>query len=484
MFKSYSDELTNTVENYVEEGINSAQPTVEKYTFLSTCLVSVLGSLASIFMYTRYFRNKDAQKASFPGQKKSDEQYTKQNQEKVESIWIDILRDNYDYFNVDNQDKIREAFVVVVGVGGVGSHTINCLVRNGIKKLRIIDFDLISTSSLNRMCFSFEEDVGEAKVDVVKKYLLKLNPVIDVETFKIKLDDDNMDELLKDKPDYLIDCIDDQDTKTTQLQYCYNNKIKVISSGGAGMKADPTKIKVNDISCTSYDDLTKTIRHRLHANKIYNGIPFIYSDELTKRKLLELQDHQKENVDQFRPLDRMRVRIVPVLGTMPSLFGCSLAAYVQEDIGQNKKFDQNAVNDMAKFNVYMKIQDKLMGYVTKKNLQHKINFDIEDVYFVCRDICNWKSVISGKESNSLELFVWDLDKDISGKNLILVTREESKSYNEKRDKLLREGNDQWAWCKNLQDNKLYEKLELHIKESKKRYERAFPIFTNLSKNKI
>jgi tRNA A37 threonylcarbamoyladenosine dehydratase len=102
-----------------------------------------------------------------------------------------------------------------------------------------------------RHAFALRKDAGFSKVEVIKEYLLKINPNIEVEICETLLQKSNIPELLEGSPDFIVDCIDNIVTKTDLLEYCYKNKLRVICSGGAGMKADPTKIQIRDISQTS-----------------------------------------------------------------------------------------------------------------------------------------------------------------------------------------------------------------------------------------
>ena len=118
-------------------------------------------------------------------------------------------------------------------------------------KIRVIDFDNVTLSSINRHAFALRRDVGKTKVAVLKEYLLQINPELDLDLRQTFLCKDNMDELLSGNPDMVIDCIDDITTKVDLNFYCYHKKIQFIMSGGSGMKADPTKIQFRDISETS-----------------------------------------------------------------------------------------------------------------------------------------------------------------------------------------------------------------------------------------
>lgn len=123
--------------------------------------------------------------------------------------------------------------------------------RSGVGKIRVIDFDNVTVSSINRHAFALRKDVGKTKVGCLKEYLLQINPQLDLDLRQVFINKENVAELLSGKPDMVIDCIDDIATKCDLLAYCSNNKLAVISSGGAGMKADPTKLQLRDISETN-----------------------------------------------------------------------------------------------------------------------------------------------------------------------------------------------------------------------------------------
>src|SRR5689334_13574582 len=105
------------------------------------------------------------------------------------------------------------------------------LVRSGVGKIRVVDYDIVTLSSLNRHAFALRSDVGKLKVRVVKEYVNKINPNIIVET----IDDAFIWQyaeryILEGKPDYVVDCIDDLEAKCELLKFCFDNKLPVISS--------------------------------------------------------------------------------------------------------------------------------------------------------------------------------------------------------------------------------------------------------------
>lgn len=326
-----------------------------------------------------------------------------------------------------NYEKIKDSFIIVVGVGGVGSHVVSSLARAGVSKIRIIDFDLVSVSSLNRHAFSFREDVGTSKVASTKKYLKEINPSIEVEIIEEFLNKDNVADLLSGNPDFVADCIDDLDTKISLLSYCKKHNIRVVSSGGAGMKADPTKIQMRDISNCSYDSLTKRMREELRKEGIESGIPVLFSIEKCERELLPLMDFQEEDPDNYRQLPNMRLRIVPVLGTMPSTFGVIIADFILGKIGGERGALFVGKNDDAGRNFYVKMMEKLRNITKKIKVQG--DFDLEDLYFSGREVWNLRDAVDGKKKNHLFLAIWDRTKPLTGYNLVLVNQTDANRLN-------------------------------------------------------
>lgn len=257
------------------------------------------------------------------------------DQEKMENLMKEQLTRNYQFFGEEKQTKIRNSFVVVVGCGGVGSHAINAIVRSGVGKIRVVDFDMVTLSSLNRHAFGLRKDVGKSKVAVLEEYLKAINPQLEIEAIQELYSSKTADIVLAGNPDMVIDCIDDIDTKVNLIYQCVERKLPVVMSGGAGAKCDPTKLQIRDLSETDCkeryypdDPLCKAVRTKLKDFGIRKGVPVLFSNEITSRKLLDLNEDQETKPEEYRALDNMRVRIIPVLGTQPSIFGMALAAYV------------------------------------------------------------------------------------------------------------------------------------------------------------
>lgn len=185
-------------------------------------------------------------------------------------------------------------------------------------------------------------DVGLPKVQCLQRRLQAIAPWVKFDMRLEKFDGDSAETLLapwaeKDghghKPDYVVDAIDNIDTKVALLKYCHDHQIPVISAMGAGCKSDPTRIIIGDISTSTDDPLSRATRRRLKLQGVTHGIPAVYSTERTgdgKAQLLPLSDEEfkKGSVGDLGPLPDFRVRILPVLGTMPAIFGLTVANHV------------------------------------------------------------------------------------------------------------------------------------------------------------
>ncbi|CAD6902561.1 unnamed protein product [Tilletia controversa] len=162
---------------------------------------------------------------------------------------------------------IRNAYIIVVGLGGVGSHAALALLRSGISHLRLIDFDQVSLSSLNRHACATLADVGRAKVTVCQEKFAAIAPWATVDVCNELFSGTDAPRLLTSprRPDFIIDAIDNIDTKVDLLHFAYTNDIRIITASGAGAKSDPSRIQIADLSATSEDPLARAVRRRLRA---------------------------------------------------------------------------------------------------------------------------------------------------------------------------------------------------------------------------
>ncbi len=175
-------------------------------------------------------------------------------------------------------NKLENSNIAIIGIGGVGSFCTEALARLGIKNITLIDKDVVDITNINRQLIADTTTVGKLKVDVMKERILKINPNANVTTFPVFLDENNIPSLISKNYDYVIDCIDNVNSKVALIEYCYKENIEIISALGTGNKLDPTKFEVTDISKTSVCPLARIIRKKLKSKNIEH-LTVVYSRE-------------------------------------------------------------------------------------------------------------------------------------------------------------------------------------------------------------
>ncbi|KAI7899434.1 uncharacterized protein BX663DRAFT_521735 [Cokeromyces recurvatus] len=345
-----------------------------------------------------------------------------------EELIQEQLSKNTAFLGEEGTHKLRESFVIVVGAGGVGSWAALMLLRSGVKRIRIIDFDQVTLSSLNRHAVATLEDVGTPKVRCIKKHFKQIAPFVEVEDCVDLLNADNVDELLGGNPNYVIDAIDNINTKIDLIKYCYDKKLPIISSMGAGAKADPSRIQIADISETFEDPLARAVRQRLKKLGIVKGVQVAYSTEKPHHvKLLPLEEEKVEDREEFAALPDFRARILPVLGTLPSMFGMSIASYIILRLSEYPDFDPLPVK--LREGLYVRVHRELLSRESKKYKQKVCTLDAKDVAYIFEEMWHGKSVISGP-NDKLALTRWDRSKPIDYFNTVCMTRLEANTHDE------------------------------------------------------
>lgn len=164
--------------------------------------------------------------------------------------------------------KLRQAHICVIGIGGVGSWAVEALARTGIGKITMIDMDDICVTNINRQIHAMTGTIAELKTEAMKERIEKINPECVVEIIDDFITPDNIPDYLNRGYDYVIDAIDSVKTKAALIAYCKRNKIKLITTGGAGGQTDPSQIQIADLSKTIQDPLASKVRSLLR--KEYN----------------------------------------------------------------------------------------------------------------------------------------------------------------------------------------------------------------------
>ena len=227
----------------------------------------------------------------------------------------------------DGIEKLRNSRVIVFGVGGVGSYTVEALARSGVGHITMVDFDEISESNINRQLHSLRSTIGKSKIDVMKDRILDINPDCKVELVR-RLVYDDVDEVLgNNKYDFVVDAIDVIGSKINLIEYCVKNEINIISSMGFGNKMHPEMIEIAKIKNTSFCPMARTIRSILKKKGITN-VPVAFSKEIpvqpNKSELFK-----EELPTEFRENNKIPRKTTPGSNSfVPGAAGLVLASYV------------------------------------------------------------------------------------------------------------------------------------------------------------
>ncbi len=220
--------------------------------------------------------------------------------------------------------RLKSSFVVVAGLGAVGSYAVEALARAGIGRLCLIDSDTVSVSNINRQLFALHSTVGKAKTDVARKRVADINPDCQIELYQKFINTDSIPELFSEKPDFVIDAIDSLNPKTSLIAHLYENDIPFISSMGAALRTDPRFIAVDKMSKVTHCRLAYMLRKRLRRRGIPLDFPCVYSSESMENTPKPQYGDQSE---QTPGLGRDRV-VMGSLPTITGIFGLTLANYV------------------------------------------------------------------------------------------------------------------------------------------------------------
>ena len=224
-------------------------------------------------------------------------------------------------------EKLKNASVLVVGLGGVGSFAAEFLARAGVGNMTIIDGDIVDITNINRQLPALHSTIGKDKVEIVAERILDINPEINLVKMNEFLSLERMEDILENTLfDYVLDCIDSVSPKLALIKACRRKKIKIVSSMGAGGKTDPSKVLVRDLSKTNNCYLAKQIRKRLKKEGITKGFRCVFSTEIQNEDSLKLTDGSN-----------FKKSFYGTISFMPALFGLNAAAEVINYLVRNQK---------------------------------------------------------------------------------------------------------------------------------------------------
>ena len=226
---------------------------------------------------------------------------------------------------------LRNANVLVVGVGGVGAYAAEMIVRAGVGRMTIADADKVSESNINRQLVALHSTIGREKCEILAERLKDINPELQLTTVNRFIKDDETDALLdSDKFDYVVDAIDTLSPKLALIKGALDRGIPLVSSMGAGAKTDPTLMEIKDIAKTHHCPLAHMLRKRLHKIGIKRGFWAVFSPEPVREGAMILCEEQNKKSN------------VGTISYIPALFGIGCASVVVRDlVGEFRKENQN-----------------------------------------------------------------------------------------------------------------------------------------------
>ena len=218
----------------------------------------------------------------------------------------------------EKMERLQQAHVLVVGLGGVGAYAAEMICRAGVGRMTIVDADTVQPTNINRQLPALHSTMGREKAEVLAARFKDINPDIQLTVLPVFLKDDNIPELLDAaRYDFIVDAIDTLAPKCYLIAETLKRHIKIVSSMGAGAKSDITQIHFADIWDTYHCGLSKAVRKRLQKLGIKRKLPVVFSTEQADPKAVLLTEDEQN-----------KKSTCGTVSYMPAVFGCYLAEYV------------------------------------------------------------------------------------------------------------------------------------------------------------
>lgn len=218
----------------------------------------------------------------------------------------------------EKMERLQQAHVLVVGLGGVGAYAAEMICRAGVGRMTIVDADTVQPTNINRQLPALHSTMGKEKAEVLAARFKDINPDIQLTVLPVFLKDDNIPELLDAaRYDFVVDAIDTLAPKCYLIAEALKRHIKIVSSMGAGAKSDITQIRFADIWDTYHCGLSKAVRKRLQKLGIKRKLPVVFSTEQADPKAVLLTEDEQN-----------KKSTCGTVSYMPAVFGCYLAEYV------------------------------------------------------------------------------------------------------------------------------------------------------------
>ncbi|GGC92599.1 tRNA threonylcarbamoyladenosine dehydratase [Thalassobacillus devorans] len=225
-------------------------------------------------------------------------------------------------------ELLKGSTVAVLGIGGVGSFSVEALARTGIGKLILIDKDVVDITNINRQLPALLSTIGQPKAELMKERIRDINPECEVITLNMFYTEETYETLFDYQTDFILDASDTIIYKVHLIKECISRDIPIISSMGAANKTDPTKFQIADIFKTSYDPIAKVIRKKLREAGIKKGVPVVYSQE----KPIKIKEDVRKEIAPENAETRKAEMPPSSNAFVPSVAGLIMASYVVNEI--------------------------------------------------------------------------------------------------------------------------------------------------------
>lgn len=245
-----------------------------------------------------------------------------------------------------NMERLFRSHVMIIGLGGVGGWAAESLVRSGVGRITLVDFDDVCVTNTNRQIQAMQNQVGKKKVTVLAERLARINPQLVVDSVVEFYRDETSDEILNRRPDWVFDCVDNITAKCHLLAECRRRQLKVITSGGAGGRLDPLRIRCVDMAETAEDPMLQQVRKTLRQRHDFPregafGIPCVFSDEPMREPIDLHYDQGKgfrcvcpQGQNNFHSCEKRNI-IYGSASFLTGSFGFAMAAHVIQQLTQN-----------------------------------------------------------------------------------------------------------------------------------------------------
>jgi tRNA A37 threonylcarbamoyladenosine dehydratase len=231
--------------------------------------------------------------------------------------------------------RLSQARVAVIGLGAVGSYATEALARAGVGYLRLVDFDEVRLSNINRQLYALESTVGRRKVEIAAERVQQINPRCHTDPRPIFVHSDTLGEVLAEPLDAVIDAIDSFTPKLELLAALHRRDVLAISSMGAALRTDPSLLRVGPIAEVHHCPLAAKLRKGLRQRSIEPVLPCVYSTEPTHHLRREAIDPDPSANEDLLVRGRPR-RTLGSLPTLTGIFGLTAANYILQRLASGK----------------------------------------------------------------------------------------------------------------------------------------------------